>query len=202
MNELTTKLYKDNPVRIVKKDDETWFSAKDVAEILGYSETSAMTRRLEKDEKTTLQIPQSGTNYTTNVVCINQAGLYVAILGSNKKEAKDFTRWVTHEVLPSIQKTGTYTIPGHERKIELAPEARISKEIDDLKKEKISIEDAYQKLQEINWKIARKELEWCIAHIPDWKLEGLLIHVQREFPDSVRKEVVPVVPELEDGGEA
>ena len=88
-------------VRTVIVDNEPWFVAKDVAEILGYSDTSAMARRLDVDEKTTLQVLQTGSNYTTNIVCINESGLYNAILRSTKPNAREFRKWVTGEVLPS-----------------------------------------------------------------------------------------------------
>jgi len=106
MNEIT-RIYKDHPVRIVERDGETWFVAKDVSDILGYSAADAMTRRLDEDERgTTLCRTPSGNQ---EMLVISEAGLYQAILGSKKKEAKDFTRWVTHDVLPSIRKTGSYT---------------------------------------------------------------------------------------------
>ncbi len=107
MNEIT-KIYKDNQLRIIDKDGETWFVAKDVSEILGYSATEAMTRRLDKDERDTTSCrTPSGEQ---EMLIISEAGLYQAILGSKKKEAKEFTRWVTHDVLPSIRKTGSYSI--------------------------------------------------------------------------------------------
>jgi len=110
MNEIV-KLYREHPVRIMEKDGEPWFMAKDVAAILGYSETAVMNRRLDDDEKTSLQILQDGSNYTTNVTYINESGLYNAILGSTKAEARSFKKWVTREVLPSIRKTGAYLSP-------------------------------------------------------------------------------------------
>lgn len=105
-----TRIFSFNgiPVRTVIKDNEPWFVAKDVADILGYSETAAMARRLDEDEKTTLQISQTGSNYKTNVVCITESGLYSAIIGSSLPEAKRFRKWVTSEVLPSIRATGGY----------------------------------------------------------------------------------------------
>ena len=101
--------FNGNEVRIHKdKNGEPWFVAKDVADILGYSDTSAMCRRLDYEEKTTLQISQVGSNYKTNILLIDESGLYNAIIGSNRPEAKAFKRWVTSEVLPSIRKHGGY----------------------------------------------------------------------------------------------
>lgn len=107
MNEIT-KIYKDKQVRIVDKDGEIWFVAKDVADTLGYEHTPHLTRRLEESEKAVrlLDTPSGKQEMTI----ISEAGLYQAILGSKKKEAKDFTRWVTHDVLPSIRRTGSYSV--------------------------------------------------------------------------------------------
>lgn len=86
--------------------------AADVAAVLGYSDAEAMTRRLDDDEKSNLQIVglASPTGGRGNLV-INESGLYHAVLKSRKPEAKRFRRWVTEEVLPSIRKTGAYLAP-------------------------------------------------------------------------------------------
>ncbi|RVT62786.1 BRO family protein [Niallia taxi] len=100
--------YNENPIRTVINEGKILFVAKDVADILGFSETSAMTRSLDNDEKTNMKIKQSGTNYTTNITGITESGLYSAILRSRRPEAKQFRRWITSEVLPSIRKHGSY----------------------------------------------------------------------------------------------
>ena len=69
-----------------------------------------MTRRLDDDEKTTLPFRGTGSNYQTNITIINESGLYNAVLGSTKPNAKRFRKWVTGEVLPSIRKTGKYAV--------------------------------------------------------------------------------------------
>lgn len=101
-------------VRTTKEDGAIWFVAKDVADILEFSETSAMTRTLDEDEKTTLQIKQIDSNYTSNQVLINESGLYSAILRSRKPQAKAFKKWVTSEVLPSIRRDGGYMVANEE----------------------------------------------------------------------------------------
>lgn len=109
MNEIV-KLYKENPVRIIEKDGDPWFVAKDVAEILGYSETNRMTARLDDDEiqKFASTKMVDANSKAREFTIINESGLYNAIIGSKKPEAKAFKRWVTHDVLPSIRKTGAY----------------------------------------------------------------------------------------------
>lgn len=99
-------------VRTVVKDEVIWFIAKDVSEILGYSDTNAMTRRLDKDELESYTDNSSGQ--VRNVNIINESGLYNSIIGSKKPEAKAFKKWVTSEVLPSIRKTGGYIIEKEE----------------------------------------------------------------------------------------
>lgn len=98
-------------VRVIKDSGgEPWFVAKDIAEILGYTDTQAMTRRLDEDEISSCTDKSSGQG--RRITIINESGLYNAILGSNKPEAKSFKRWVTREVLPEIRKTGAYVAAG------------------------------------------------------------------------------------------
>lgn len=82
---------------------EPWFVAKDVCDILGHSNVSMALDRLDDDERSKFNLGRQGE---TNIV--NEAGLYVLVLGSRKPEAHEFKRWVTHEVLPSIRKHGAY----------------------------------------------------------------------------------------------
>lgn len=95
-------------VRTVIVDNEPWFVAKDVAEILGYSTANRMTERLDDDEKGTRKLCTLGGDQEMTI--INESGLYNAILGSNKPDAKKFKKWVTAEVLPSIRKYGAYAV--------------------------------------------------------------------------------------------
>lgn len=86
-------------------DNSPYFVAMDIAKALEYHDTEAMTRRLDDDEIQNLQIVGFG-NRGVNV--INESGLYNAILGSKKPQAKAFKKWVTSEVLPSIRRHGFY----------------------------------------------------------------------------------------------
>lgn len=90
---------------IIDDNGNPWFIAKEVAEILGYSDPFEMTKRLDDDEIQNLQIAGFG-NRGVNI--INESGLYNAILGSKKPEAKPFRKKVTSEILPAIRKTGSY----------------------------------------------------------------------------------------------
>lgn len=82
---------------------EPWFVAKDVCDILEISNPSDALKRLDDDERSRFNLGRQGE---TNIV--NEAGLYVLVLGSRKPEAHEFKCWVTHEVLPQIRKTGGY----------------------------------------------------------------------------------------------
>ncbi|PHF89961.1 phage antirepressor [Bacillus wiedmannii] len=93
-------------VRTVKQGEDVWFVAKDVSDILGFSEASAMTRTLDEDEKGLHNIQT--IQGVQKLAVINESGLYSAILRSRKPQAKAFKKWVTSEVLPSIRKHGAY----------------------------------------------------------------------------------------------
>lgn len=114
MNEL--KIF-ENPafgkVRIIQQNGEPWFIGKDVAEILGYSNTpKAIRDHVDDEDKLAERIVLSGQN--REVAIINESGLYSLILSSKMPKAKEFKRWVTAEVLPAIRKTGGY-IAGSEK---------------------------------------------------------------------------------------
>ena len=96
-------------LRTVIKNNEPWFVAKDVAQILSFDHTPTMTRTLDEDEKGVHIIHTPGGDQRMTI--INEPGLYSVILKSRKPEAKQFKRWVTHEVIPSIRKHGAYMTP-------------------------------------------------------------------------------------------
>lgn len=108
-------------IRIVMIEGEPWFVGKDVANILGYTKLDAMYRVVDKEDKLNIDpqsventgFPQNGGVLETNLnvrrmTLINEVGLYEAIFSSQLPQAKQFKRWVTKEVLPSIRKTGKY----------------------------------------------------------------------------------------------
>ena len=88
---------------------QPWFVAADVCAALDLPETHKAIARLDDDEKGRNSIPTPGGQQEMSVV--NESGLYNLVLGSRKPEAKRFKRWITHEVLPSIRKTGAYASP-------------------------------------------------------------------------------------------
>jgi len=110
MNELQIFNYNDTPLRTVEKDGELWWALKDVCEALEIVDSKSVPRRLESDEVDKIPL-QDSRGHTQETYIVNEPGLYNVILRSNKPEAKDFKRWVTHEVLPSIRQHGSYSVP-------------------------------------------------------------------------------------------
>lgn len=135
---LTIFKFQKLEVRTVMIKNEPWFVAKDVCEALSIANTSDAVERLEEDEKgvattdslsfrigsndmkgtgsvSTLSLPVGSTDTNgplREVLIVNEAGLYRLIFTSRKEEAEKFKRWVFHDVLPTIRKTGEYN---HER---------------------------------------------------------------------------------------
>lgn len=96
-------------VRTLVIDGEPWFVGKDVTEILGYTQPSvAISKKVDADDKGVSILETPGGEQ--NVAIINESGLYSLILSSKLPTAKRFKKWVTSEVLPSIRKTGSYSI--------------------------------------------------------------------------------------------
>ncbi|MEG1433827.1 BRO-N domain-containing protein [Eubacterium sp.] len=96
-------------VRSLLIDSEPWFVGRDVAEALGYAKPeNAIACHVDKEDKTTTLIQGTGSNYKSKTTIINESGLYSLILSSKLPSAKQFKRWVTSEVLPSIRKTGGF----------------------------------------------------------------------------------------------
>ncbi|WP_375732421.1 Bro-N domain-containing protein [Xylella fastidiosa] len=103
--------FHSHTVRVVMRDGNPWFIASDVCSALNYSNTSkALRDHLDSDERATIEIhtPNAPLGGPTNI--ISESGLYALVLRSRKPEARKFSKWITSEVLPSIRKTGEYTI--------------------------------------------------------------------------------------------
>ena len=100
-------------VRVVEKDGDPWFVARDVCAMLGFDDghTNDAIKGLDEDEKAT-PLKIVGRNDFNGLrkdsLLVNEPGLYALVLRSNKPEAKIFKRWITHDVIPSIRKTGGY----------------------------------------------------------------------------------------------
>ena len=96
-------------IRITLLDGEPWFAASDVCKALEIKNAPQALSRLDEDERfTTIISNDSAATGKSKLSFVNEAGLYSLILSSRKPEAKAFKRWITHEVIPTIRKTGGY----------------------------------------------------------------------------------------------
>lgn len=97
-------------VRVVEINGEPWFVGKDVCNCLDIRNSRDAIARLDNDEKNTVVLTD-GTPGNPNKTVVSEPGLYTLVLSSRKPEAKEFKRWVVHEVIPSIRKHGVYATP-------------------------------------------------------------------------------------------
>lgn len=109
MKDLQVFHYQGNEVRTLQREDGPWWVLVDVCRVLEIKNSRDVTNRLDADEKGVGQIDTLKGKQKMTI--INEPGLYSVILRSDKPQAKDFKRWVTHEVLPSIRRTGEYKTP-------------------------------------------------------------------------------------------
>lgn len=161
MNDIQIRNYRDSEIRLVKIDYEIWWVLADVCKILGYKNPTMILDRLDFDEKakSDLGLPGGDTNI------INESGLYSVILRSDKPQAKQFKRWVTHEVLPSIRETGSYRtlqasvsdLDSLSRRIEVLEKEALLRRVD-------ALEAAYKDADDFDSKSCRT-VEQVPAHI-------------------------------------
>jgi prophage antirepressor-like protein len=109
------KVFQDKPVRMLVQRGDPWWVLKDVCDVLGLTTPARVAERLEEDEVSLAHFVDSiGRSQETSI--INESGLYSVIIRSDKPEAKAFRKWITSEVLPSIRKTGQYSVSTEARK--------------------------------------------------------------------------------------
>lgn len=112
--ELRPFAFEDHLVRVVLRDDDPWFVAKDVCTVLGIKDVSDACVKLDEDEKGTGSIPTLGGEQ--GLLIVSESGLYTIVLRSRAATtpgsvAHRFRRWVTAEVLPAIRRAGHYEMP-------------------------------------------------------------------------------------------
>lgn len=123
MNEIFN--FQGQQVRTVTINGEPYFVGKDVADVLGYNDTNqAVRKHVDEEDKLTRQFDGSGQK--RNMTIINESGLYALILGSKLPQAKEFKRWVTSEVLPTIRKHGAYLTDSKIEEVLLSPDTIIN----------------------------------------------------------------------------
>lgn len=118
-NNIVAFKYEEQQVRTIEKNGEPWFVGKDVADILGYSDTAqAVRKHIDNEDKGVVEMTTPGGKQPVTI--INESGLYSLILSSKLPTAKEFKHWVTSEVLPSIRKTGEYKItPAQQNRLDI-----------------------------------------------------------------------------------
>lgn len=138
-------------VRTLMVNNEPWFVGKDVAEALGYKDTvNALKSHVDEEDKAGWQITTQFGN--KEAVIINESGLYSLVLSSKLPTAKQFKRWVTHEVIPSIRKHGMYATDGLLAKATQDPDFLIGL-LNNMKDERKKRLEAESKLHEAHPKI-------------------------------------------------
>lgn len=135
---MTNFNYNGNVIRtIIDENDNVWFAGVDVCNQLDYSNSYQTCMKLDEDERKLDYITDS-QGKQKETLTINESGLYSLILSSSKPEAKTFKRWITHDVLPTIRKSGKYSNEEAQEREDsiqalVAVIERIENEIGDLK---------------------------------------------------------------------
>jgi anti-repressor protein len=142
-------LYNTLPVRVnTDKNNNIWFAAVDICNVLGLTDARRAVEKLDEDEKR-LDGVRVHSGQLRKTWTVNEFGLYSLILTSTKPEAKAFKRWVTHEVLPAIRKAGIYSTE-EARDYELATRQAADK-LEALEEEKASLRG---RIKSVNAEIA------------------------------------------------
>lgn len=130
-------------VRTIDINGEPWFVASDVCKALEIQNNRDAVARLDDDEKGVVLIDTLGGKQNTSIV--NEPGLYTLVLGSRKPEAKAFKRWITHDVIPAIRKTGMYSAPSYAESLRLLADK--IEEAERLKLEVVHMNDTIAEMQ-------------------------------------------------------
>ena len=157
-------------VRTIEQDGEVWFVAADVCQVLGIANPRHAVSRLDDDERGVVSSDTPSSNQhgsfgtvKQEVTTINESGLYSLILTSRKEEARAFKRWVTHEVLPAIRKTGRYESPEQAELSRIDPrELLLNGQSTPTVKVTTKVADAIEKKA---WNLAREAFELSREHL-------------------------------------
>lgn len=146
MNEL--KIFENNQfgkVRVQVINNEPWFVAKDVCDALDIKNSRQALTRLEEDEKADVILNDGSQN--RNMSIVNEYGLYNLVLASRKQEAKQFKRWITHEVIPTIRKHGAYLTEDKIEEVLLNPDTiiKLAMNLKQEKKRRLQLQETIEK---------------------------------------------------------
>lgn len=107
MNAILPFYFEDQPVRVTDRDGAPWFVLSDVCQALGIANVGGAAARLDEDERDSIRITDA-IGRERDVVTVSESGVYSLTFTSRKDGAKRFKRWVTHDVLPAIRRTGHF----------------------------------------------------------------------------------------------
>lgn len=168
--------FQTHDVRILMRDEEPWFVAGDICDVLDLGNVTRALDRLDDDEKGVTQIQTLGGLQTVNIV--SESGAYNLILRSDKPAAKPFSRWVRKEVLPSIRRDGYYAAPQVVRpgQVEALRERALTDEVLRLKDELLRAKDRVIELLESGQRKrgSGKHLPWT----PDQEQQAMALRGQ------------------------
>jgi BRO family, N-terminal domain len=112
MTEISIFDFETHPLRVVMLDEQPHWVAGDLAACLAYNHTPNMLRMLDDDQKGAHLVNTLGGDQSLSIV--TEGGMWTCVLRSKRPEAKRFVRWLTDVLLPTLRRTGTFTMPGHE----------------------------------------------------------------------------------------
>jgi prophage antirepressor-like protein len=182
--ELNIFQYQGTEVRTVTVDGEPWFVAVDTANVLALANMRSSLALLDEDEKGVHSMDTPGGRQ--NLTIVSESGLYSLILRSRKAEAKQFKRWITREVLPSIRKTGSYSAP-------------VSKELEEARIIQQALQISYRRQQEAEAKLAAakpKADAWdhIVSSAGSWSYEEAAKVLFEQGVVTIGQKRVPAVP--------
>lgn len=180
-------------VRVLEINREPWFVGKDVASVLGYTDTfGALKKHVDDEDKQNCRNNSFESNRGLTV--INESGLYSLILSSKLPTAKKFKRWVTSEVLPSIRKTGSYQIPKMSK--ELQAIFMIDGKTEELKKEIYGVRREFEDFKE-NAPLFNSECDELMSKVKSVATKTLGGYGSRAYNDkSLRSKVYADIQHL------
>lgn len=169
-------------IRTAIIDGDIWFVGRDVASALGYAKPqNALRDNVEEGDALTQGIPDAN-NHTQQMIVINESGMYDLVMASKLPSAKKFRRWITHDVIPSIRKTGTYSIPQTpDEKIQLIAQGYVEmrKDIDAVKEE---VSDAKNDISDV-----KSEIQTLKNDLP------IFLNEAQSIVDAVRKKGIEML---------
>lgn len=194
MEELQIFNFGDLPVRTLEIDNEPYFVGKDVALILGYSNTrDALNKHVDEDDKKILTSRNTTLENLPNrgLTAVNESGLYSLIFSSKLESAKRFKRWVTSEVLPTLRKTGTYQVPSNPMdalKLMFEATEQTKTEVEKVKADVTDLKEN-QRLDAGEYGFVTKAINQRVAHIKQQYALSSNKEVNRELFKDINSQV-------------